>query len=259
MFKPLIFGLTVGSVGTLLATHYHLVRTDERFIVVSRSQQVPLRSTYADVRSWTQEAWEKVPELKEAVIKAGREDLLVQKKPSGVNTNGGSAELFQSVSQTTLKPLTETIDAVKNSEGHPFGPLQFGKITLGESTPAPEAVPFEFPPATNSAQIRTVPDPDESTLKQVLPDSAHAEAATTEQPQRGWVQNLLKSVLPQADVESQGSSESSGQAEVIPQTQPIPEAEKPIQYPAQSPSNGNESPSFPASPKRIPVAELTEN
>ncbi len=78
MLKSFAAGITVGAIATLVATQYHVIRTPERVLMISRVHQAPLRSAYVDVREWNPAMWEQFPELAEAVVKAGRRDLLVR-------------------------------------------------------------------------------------------------------------------------------------------------------------------------------------
>jgi len=78
MVKSFLTGLAIGSVGALVAMQYHVVRTDERIMMVARVPQPPLRSIYVDVRRWSPTMWQHYPELAEAVTQAGHENLLAQ-------------------------------------------------------------------------------------------------------------------------------------------------------------------------------------
>jgi len=141
MVKSLLFGLAFGSVGTLVAMQYHFVRTDERFVIVSRAHQPPLRSVYVDIRDWNTAMWEHYPELQEAIVKAGRQDLLTARSSTAKNLD--SAIPFQGVSRTGETPIFTASEA--RSAPTPPSPksalppeasnsIQSPRVALGTST-----------------------------------------------------------------------------------------------------------------------------
>jgi hypothetical protein len=83
MREPDMFGLKMFVGGTLLGTcaglfvtNYHVVNTPQGVVVVPRSQRPPLRSTYVDIRSWSQAMWANHPEVTQALIADGRSALI---------------------------------------------------------------------------------------------------------------------------------------------------------------------------------------
>ena len=76
--KRVVAGMLVGGGAMYFADHYHVVHTTEGHVVIPRSQQIALRSSYADVRGWDATKWAQYPELSEAVLQDGRGGLLVE-------------------------------------------------------------------------------------------------------------------------------------------------------------------------------------
>jgi len=277
MVKSLLFGLTIGSVSTLLAMQYHLVRTDERLVIVSRVHQPPLRSAYVDIRNWNPAMWEHFPELQEAVIKAGRQDLMVERAhpprtdqwtaPAGddalpfhdVSKTGPTPIFTASESRSQLEPKS-TVNSAKMFGGDLLAP----HIALGPPQPSPApsnpviSSPYLetnsiFPRQTDSVlhgmgrpdgMDRTVPNPVD--IQQPGGSSVMAERATqvltdhaSTSQKRSWMQSLLRSIVPGA--ESTSAQETA--------TQLAPAISRPS---ASVP--GTLKQSFPFSPAPLPSA-----
>ena len=93
--RPFMFGLLVGTCGGLFAAHYHVVRTSDGVVVVPRTERPPLRSTYVDIRAWSQAMWENHPEVTSALVADGRAELMDVKHheealPEQTQSNRGS-------------------------------------------------------------------------------------------------------------------------------------------------------------------------
>lgn len=68
-------GVVTGSVLTLGAMNYHVVRTDETVALVPKRAPT-LADTYMDVREWTVSDWTDHPDFVWALYKADRQDLI---------------------------------------------------------------------------------------------------------------------------------------------------------------------------------------
>ncbi|MEZ5943363.1 MAG: hypothetical protein R3C18_18360 [Planctomycetaceae bacterium] len=71
VFKGFLAGLTVGALLALFAVNYHVVHTTEGHVVISRTTRAPLRSSYVDVRKWSDAMWQQYPEVATALSKSG--------------------------------------------------------------------------------------------------------------------------------------------------------------------------------------------
>ena len=74
--RPFLCGLLAGACGGLFATNFHVVNTAGGIVVVPRTQQPPLRSSYVDIRNWSEAMWANHPEVTAALVKDGRSSLI---------------------------------------------------------------------------------------------------------------------------------------------------------------------------------------
>lgn len=74
--RPFLCGLLAGACGGLFATNFHVVNTAEGIVVVPRTQQPPLRSSYVDIRNWSEAMWTNHPEVTAALVADGRSSLI---------------------------------------------------------------------------------------------------------------------------------------------------------------------------------------
>ncbi len=74
--KMFLGGTLVGTCAGLFAANFHVVNSPQGVVVVPRSQRPPLRSTYVDIRSWSQAMWANHPEVTQALIADGRSSLI---------------------------------------------------------------------------------------------------------------------------------------------------------------------------------------
>ena len=74
--RPFLCGLLAGACGGLFVTNFHVVHTAEGVVVVPRTQRPPLRSSYVDIRSWSEAMWANHPEVTEALVADGRSSLI---------------------------------------------------------------------------------------------------------------------------------------------------------------------------------------
>ena len=74
--RPFLCGLLAGACGGLFATNFHVVNTAQGIVVVPRTQQPPLRSSYVDIRNWSEAMWANHPEVTAALVKDGRSSLI---------------------------------------------------------------------------------------------------------------------------------------------------------------------------------------
>lgn len=297
MVKPLLFGLTLGSVGTLLAMQYHLVRTDERFVIVSRSHQPPLRSVYVDIRHWSTAMWENYPELQEAVVKAGRQDLMIEHKAVESHASRDSAVPFHGVSKSGATPIFNATEARKISNSPlTAAPLPAAQavsptaqnfstphIALGNALPAGSTITTDVAIAESgeSSAVSTTEDALQMSMQRPVPSpveiqqapaaiASAADALTDsvqETPKRDWVKSLLRNIVPvneQTPLPSAASSESSPALPAKSPSVVTPAAQTPsvitpsAATPPAEPVPVEESFSFPVSPRRIPVASGRE-
>jgi len=274
MVKSLLVGLTIGGVSTLLAMQYHLIRTDERLVIVSRAHQPPLRSAYVDIRDWNPAMWEHFPELQEAVVKAGRQDLMVERahppRTGRLTVPVDDALPFHDVSKTGPTPIFTASEA-RNQQPDPRTTPNSAKmigsdvlaphIALGPPQPSPvPSSPVVSSPYSETNSIfpqqadsilhrmekqgleRTVPNPVE--FQQPFSSSVMGERAaptlTDQAPtdqKRSWVQSLLRTIVPGTEsVSTQNST---------------PPLSPPLSRPSESvPGTLNQS--FPFSPAPSP-------
>jgi len=76
--KPWLFGSLFGASLTFVGMRYHVVRYEEGVMLVSRSQQPPLRSTYVDIRDWGAAMWKQYPEVATALVNGGHSQLVAE-------------------------------------------------------------------------------------------------------------------------------------------------------------------------------------
>ena len=74
--RPFLFGMLMGASGGLFAANYHVVHTAQGVVVVPRTQRPPLRSSYVDIRCWSEAMWVNHPEVTQALIADGRSALI---------------------------------------------------------------------------------------------------------------------------------------------------------------------------------------
>jgi hypothetical protein len=74
--RPFLCGLLAGACGGLFATNFHVVNTPQGVVVVPRTQQPPLRSSYVDIRNWSEAMWASHPEVTAALVADGRSSLI---------------------------------------------------------------------------------------------------------------------------------------------------------------------------------------
>lgn len=75
-FKMFLGGALIGTCASLFVANYHVVNTAQGVVVVPRTQRPPLRSTYVDIRNWSQSMWSNHPEVTQALIADGRSALI---------------------------------------------------------------------------------------------------------------------------------------------------------------------------------------
>jgi hypothetical protein len=238
--KTFVAGLLAGSVSMLLAMQFHLIRTAEGFTVVPRAEQPPLRSTYVDVRRWNAGMWKNYPEVSEALIKAGREDVMA---------TGATDALFPDSSESTLQDagrsggFTRSIWPANDADGErveqadPGGsisestrkaiqalvPIRFTQpqeeITPGDDRPDAPDSSHRIPAGLPVLQ-RPVPIPEEA-LRSSEPASSDRSGA---EPQADWVRGLLRSLIPRED-RSPGEAEHGHARPAFDLNAPEPEEE----------------------------------
>lgn len=73
----LMIGVAIGGGTTFAAFNLHVVRTDQKVLVV-RKQRSDWHDAYVDIRGWTHREWTGHHELSSNLIAAGRGDLVVR-------------------------------------------------------------------------------------------------------------------------------------------------------------------------------------
>jgi hypothetical protein len=73
----LFIGIVIGGGGVYFAYQYHVVRTDDEWLFIPKTER-DLANTYIDIRRWSVNDWAGQPELARALVKEGRSDLIVQ-------------------------------------------------------------------------------------------------------------------------------------------------------------------------------------
>lgn len=76
-----LFGL--GMVAMWLAMNFHIVRDDSYWTVISK-QDVRFADVYVNIEDWDETEWDRHPQLREALIKAGESHLLPRDEPAGL-------------------------------------------------------------------------------------------------------------------------------------------------------------------------------
>ena len=76
-------GLLVGGGLMALAFSWHVVQAEDGWHWV-RNDWLGLADCYADVREWTANDWAENPELAHALVKAGKQDLIIQSSTSAL-------------------------------------------------------------------------------------------------------------------------------------------------------------------------------
>jgi hypothetical protein len=72
-----LFGMALGGGAVFGAFHYHLIRTNEGWLVVKR-QKADWRDSYVDIRGWTYRDWPEHKALSHDLVAAGRGDLVAR-------------------------------------------------------------------------------------------------------------------------------------------------------------------------------------
>lgn len=72
-----MIGMVVGGGVVFTAFQYHVVRTDQRFLVVPK-QQSDWREAYVDVRGWSIQEWGEHARLSQNLVAAGHGDIVAR-------------------------------------------------------------------------------------------------------------------------------------------------------------------------------------
>jgi len=73
-----VFVFGFGMVAMWTTMNFHLVKTDSYWFVV-RKQEVRIADCFVDIEEWDDTEWDKHPELKESLVKAGRSEFIPRK------------------------------------------------------------------------------------------------------------------------------------------------------------------------------------
>ncbi|WP_437192106.1 hypothetical protein [Planctomicrobium sp. SH527] len=216
MIKSFVLGLLIGGTSGLMAMHYHLVRTPERLLLVSRVHQPPLRSIYVDARSWNPARWQHYPELSEAMVKAGHQELLTRDipresqtpvLPAGIQHPSLPAQperfqQFNAIPQINHRaspyrnpPTAQITTEVAAVEVMPLAIVT--PIPDGVEAPTTKLIPRTISKKTPAMQVakpvsEVLPESASAVLDAVEPDSAPTE-------KQNWMKSLFDSILPTKD------------------------------------------------------------
>ncbi|MGQ0636362.1 MAG: hypothetical protein ACT4QC_17255 [Planctomycetaceae bacterium] len=72
-----LIGVALGGGLVFAAFQFHLVRTDQKFLLVPK-RQADWRDPYVDVRAWTFREWGEHPRLSENLIASGHGDIVTR-------------------------------------------------------------------------------------------------------------------------------------------------------------------------------------
>jgi hypothetical protein len=113
--KPFLFGSCCGALLMFVGLRYHVVRYADGVMLVPRSPQPPVRSSYVDVREWGTAMWKQYPEVATALVADGRGKLVAEGmakdllQPDALENDDARAEPKSSASaQTKGEPGSET-------------------------------------------------------------------------------------------------------------------------------------------------------
>ncbi|OYW18614.1 MAG: hypothetical protein B7Z55_10300 [Planctomycetales bacterium 12-60-4] len=83
-WKTLASGIIVGVAATWLSASFHVVRTRDRCLLLSRTE-VGWSDMYADIRTWNADDWRRHPRLYRAMVQAGLREQIptVSQQPTG--------------------------------------------------------------------------------------------------------------------------------------------------------------------------------
>lgn len=79
-----LFFMLLGALLTAGAFGLHVVRGPAGHFTIWKTRP-SLKDVYVDVRGWKREKWKKHPDLVQALIESGHEDVLPEPKPKPVN------------------------------------------------------------------------------------------------------------------------------------------------------------------------------
>lgn len=172
--RMFLMGLLIGGGGLYCADRYHMVQTQDGLIVVRRAVPVYLRSTYADVRSWTESKWSQYPDLTSALLQAGYHNVLSGGRREGVfSPRGFSADTTGFSRSSGEAPLPWWRRAGDESPSLP----------PPETPPAAQPAPTSSPPPTIGA-ARSAPLVEEDSLLERLTRQLREGAATVPPAER---------------------------------------------------------------------------
>jgi len=142
--RSFLFGALLGGGATYCAHHYHVVQTADEFLLVPRSDQIALRSSYVDVRGWDLTRWNDYPDVSVALLKQGREDLILRSMLPGGQQPGGQTPVGAAASGGSAGPF-----GTSPAQG---GTMPFGSAAAGAAGPSqPDRPLIVFDPALQTA------------------------------------------------------------------------------------------------------------
>lgn len=224
MIKSFVVGLLIGGTSGLLAMHYHVVRTPERVLLVSRVHQPPLRSIYVDARSWNPARWQQYPELSEAMVKAGYEEILARdtqrESQHQVLPAGAQPERYQQYNAIPqLNPQSIPYQRHPPTARITTEVAAVDVAPMAIATPIPDGVGVPATKLIPRTASRRTPAPQVAKpVPEVLPETATAvrEAAepdsTAPTEKQNWMKSLFDSILPSKDSASNNKMPENLQA-----------------------------------------------
>ena len=279
MIKSFLAGLTIGGVGMMLSMQYHLVRTTDGMVVIPRVHQPAVRSAYVDIRKWNPAMWKGFPDLSEAIVKAGREDLVNQSKPSPqssqtvpANQESYQEDVFEQTRKAmeALVPIhltresTEVASTISSSlpanlDAHASQAGQPDRVVPPPDNQMPAANPFSG--AALSSRITEdafghdlgLPNLQKPVPIPRIQQQRETPAAVSEPAEsmntREWMQGLFQSLIPTTDAAQ--AERTQGHAHLPDSLVPESFSEVFANPPRDESAVPEPAWSFPASPRRL--------
>jgi hypothetical protein len=79
----LMFGVVIGAATVYTAFQYHVVRSDQRVLLVPK-QRADWHEAYVDIRPWTFREWDEHPVFAQNMVVSGHGDLVIRSATDGL-------------------------------------------------------------------------------------------------------------------------------------------------------------------------------
>ncbi len=270
-FRLFLFGLLVGACGGLFAANYHVVNTAQGVVVVPRTQRPPLRSSYVDIRHWSQAMWTNHPEVTQALIADGRSALIRDQAP-----DAALQELIPEQTQSS-QPAPSRNVAIRSPNQNRIvanKPAAAGDTTrlLDAQSPTRQKLGAAFDQAISPIVDDDPADLAHDPANEVLPtDTSHDEMISRLEERLGGLADSASTVLPSTNSPAVEAIPTSGQTNemardllqrVIPPGSPLPRSAAPFRdlgrslLSAPAPGQGARTPVQPRVPAQSQLLEI---